>query len=647
MNYIRIFCILFFLSISLFAHTQELSTKSGKAEKSFQKATTEYQLQNYTEAIQYLRQALKQDNRFIEAFLLMGDIYYDQDSLQKAVEWYRKAISVDENAYPDIYFLLGKLEYETGQYHQAKDHLNKYSRIDKIPDKNRTAMLDLLERCDFALFSINNPVSFNPVNLGDSINSVNDEYINALTLDNQQLYLTVKMAKDLSNNMFPDEDFYLSQATGTAWGRVREIGYPVNTPGNEGALNISPDGRYLFFVACHREDGYGSCDIYISRRINDKWTMPKNLGPTINSSSWESHPSLSSDGRTLYFSSTREGGKGKSDIWKSTFLPSGRWSTPENLGDTINTPDEEMAPFIHPDDNTLYFSSKGHIGMGGLDLFISRKESSGHWAKPLNLGYPINTFADEINIVVESSAEKAYFSSDKLGGKGKNDIYSFLLYPEIKPSKVTYLKGIVYDQRSEKRLGTAFELINLEDGHVVVESFSDPFTGEFLVCLPTKKDYALNVSCDDYLFYSENFTMTGENPVTDPYLINIPLNPIKEGEIVILKNIFFETDSYLLKEQSFVEMKKIESFLIDNPAVVIEIRGHTDNVGTEEYNVVLSLNRAKAVYDFLIERGISPGRLSYNGYGFSMPLDTNETEEGRSMNRRTEFRVVGIGFKKN
>ncbi|MCK5838842.1 MAG: PD40 domain-containing protein, partial [Bacteroidales bacterium] len=530
-----------------------------------------------------------------------------------------------------------------GLYHQAQDHLNKYSRINNIPDQNRTAMLDLLERCDFALFSINNPVSFNPVNLGDSINSVYDEYINALTLDDQQLYLTVKKAKHPDNDeLYPDEDFYLSQAAGTAWGRVSEVGYPVNTPGNEGALNISPDGRYLFFVACHREDGYGSCDIYISRRINDKWTMPKNLGPIINSSSWESQPGLSSDGRTLYFSSTREGGKGKSDIWESTFLQSGKWSPPENLGDTINTPGEEMSPFIHPDDNTLYFSSNGHIGMGGLDLFISRKDSSGHWAEPLNLGYPINTFADEINIIVASGAEKAYFSSDKLGGKGKNDIYSFLLDPKIKPSKVTYLKGIVYDQRSEKRLEAAFELINLENGHVVVESFSDPFTGEFLVCLPTKNDYALNVSCDNYLFYSENFTMTGENPVTDPYLINIPLNRIKEGEIVILKNIFFETDSYLLKEQSFVEIRKIESFLIDNPGIVIEIRGHTDNVGAEDHNAVLSLNRAKAVYDFLIERGISPDRLSYNGYGFSVPSDTNDTEEGRSINRRTEFRVLRI-----
>jgi outer membrane protein OmpA-like peptidoglycan-associated protein len=419
------------------------------------------------------------------------------------------------------------------------------------------------------------------------------------------------------------------------------LGPPINTHGNEGALNISPDRNYLFFAACNREDGYGSCDIYWSKRTGTGWTPPENLGEVVNSPQWDSQPSFSSDGKTLYFASKRPGGKGSSDIWQSQLNGDGQWTTPVNLGDSVNTRMEEMAPFIHPDDQTLYFSSKGHPGLGGFDLYFSRKNILGEWSRPVNLGYPINTHADEITLVVNAVGNLAYISSDKFGGKGRQDIYKFPLYKEARPMLTNYFKGIVYDIESGKKLAARFELIDLVSAKTCAEAWSDKETGAFLLVLPSEKNYALNVSKEGYLFYSDNFFLTGINSQAKPFLKNIPLKPIKIGEVVILKNIFFDTDKYILKAESYAELQKLLGLLRKNPKLKIEINGHTDNIGSAEHNLELSKNRANAVYEFLIQYDIDKTRLSYSGFGYTRPIDVNTTESGRANNRRTEFKVIG------
>ena len=353
---------------------------------------------------------------------------------------------------------------------------------------------------------------------------------------------------DQSNEF--EEDFFYCDRLDTGWHKAVNLGPPINTHGNEGALCISPDGKMIFFAACNRPDSYGSCDIYWSRKEGNHWTVPENLGPVVNSPAWDSQPSFSSDGKTLYFASKRQGGKGSSDIWKTELQPDGQWTEPVNLGDSINTKAEEMAPFIHPDNQTLYFSSRGHPGMGGLDLFYSRKDANGNWTRPVNLGYPINTSADEITLVVNANGDVAYISSDKLGGKGRQDIYSFKLYENARPHKTTYFKGIVYNKETGQRLEARFELTDLETGRTVVQSSSDAITGEFLLSFPVDKNYALNVSKEGYLFYSDNFLLEGDNTQAKPFVKNIPLQEIKVGETVILKNIFFDTDKYDLKEES-------------------------------------------------------------------------------------------------
>jgi len=622
-----------------------LSTSSKKAQKLYHQAYEFYKLRDYTQAVSLLKKAIEADANFAEAYALYGDISAEQRDMEDAIASYSMAVQLNPDLDYNLYVILGNLELLTGRYEEAKRDYLKYLSYNRGPSNRRWQTEENLLRCDFGIEMMTYPVPFDPVNLGDSINTVHDEYINAISSDKQTLYFTRRLptaAIVSSGSDAVEEDFFISYLNrDTTWAPALNLGPPINTRGNEGAISISPDGQLLFFAACQRDDGYGSCDIYWSWKMGDRWSNPRNLGQTVNSETWDSQPSFSSDGKTLYFASKRSGGKGSSDIWKSILLPNGDWTIPENLGDSVNTPGEEQNPFIHPDDQTLYFASKGHRVMGGLDLFYCRKTPDGKWKKPVNLGYPINTYADEITLVVNSTGEVAYISSDKFGGKGRQDIYSFPLYKDAQPNPVTYLKGTVYDKESGNKLQAYFELTDLDRNVVAVQSVSDPIDGSFLVCLPTNRDYALNVSREGYLFYSDNFLLTGIRDQAKPFLKNIPLQPIRVGETVVLKNIYFDTDKYDLKPISYTELEKLLLLLQANPALKIEISGHTDNRGTEDHNVELSKNRAKAVFDYLVTNDIEANRLTFEGYGLSRPIDTNETDEGRANNRRTEFRIVG------
>ncbi|MFZ4523673.1 MAG: OmpA family protein [Bacteroidales bacterium] len=634
----------FLLSGAGFSQGQRLSTQNKKAEKWFYTAIDHYQGKFFENAISDIKKAIEQDPYFTEAYILQGDILADDFQYEKAVESYESAIKTNNQFSPSLYYVLASMQLKVGRYADSKLNFYRLLESEQIPEPKRKLAEKGLNACEFALKSMENPVPFSPVNMGDSINSAFDEFINAITTDGELLYFTRKVprnAQTIDQSQEFEEDFYVAHNAGASWARALNIGPPVNSHGNEGALNISPDGKYIFFAACSRNDGYGSCDIYWARRNGAKWSVPVNLGDVVNSPQWDSQPSFSSDGKSLFFASKRPGGKGSSDIWKTELLSDGQWSQPVNLGDSVNTRVEEMAPFIHPDDQTLYFSSKGHMGLGGYDLFYCRKDMHGEWRKPVNLGYPINTHADEITLVVNTKGDLAYISSDIPGGKGRQDIYQFPLYQQARPLLTTYFKGIVYDEETKAKLEARFELIDLATSKSSAEAWSDPVTGGFLLVLPTEKNYALNVSKDGYLFYSDNFLLTGSNSEAKPFIKNIPLKPIKIGEAVILKNIFFDTDKYVLKDESLAELQKLVALLQKNPRLKIELNGHTDNVGSTEHNIELSGNRAKAVYEFLIQHAVESSRLSFQGYGFSQPIDVNTTESGRANNRRTEFKVVG------
>jgi outer membrane protein OmpA-like peptidoglycan-associated protein/tetratricopeptide (TPR) repeat protein len=628
----------------LFGQEGRLSTQDKKAEKYFYLAVDSYQANNPEKALTEVDKAIQQDITFTEAYILKGDLLAELNRTSEAIASYEAAFRTNNPVSSGLYAVLAGAQLSIGEYAASAGNYRRFLESDRIPEQRRVQAVKGLKSAEFGAFHVAHPVPFEPENMGDSINTIYDEFINAVTADDASLYFTrhnPRNEQTANQRMAFEEDFYRSTMNDGVWLKAINLGPPVNSHGNEGALSLSPDGKYLFFAGCNREDGFGRCDIYWAKKEGAGWTVPENLGERVNSAAWESQPSFSADGKTLYFSSNRPGGRGASDIWMTELSDNGNWSIPVNLGDSINTPAEEMAPFIHPDDKTLYFSSRGHQGMGGADLFVSRKAQAGGWMKPTNLGYPINTHADEITLVVSAKGDLAYVSSDKYGGKGKQDVYRFPLYEEIRPLLTTYFKGIVFDSETKKKLSARFELIDISTALSVASATSDPVTGEFLLVLPTEREYALNVSTDGYLFYSDHFSLTGSNTKISPFIRNVALKPIRIGESVILKNIFFDTDQFTLKPESVAELDRLVTLLLKNPGLTIEISGHTDNVGGEQHNLTLSTNRANAVYQYLTGHGVPAARLSFKGYGLSKPVDTNATEQGRANNRRTEFKVTG------
>ena len=641
----NILIIIFLSTTTLFSQDGvKLSTKSKKAIRYYEAATKFYDNYNNLSCIEEAKKAIAEDPQFIEAYFLIASTFSDMKESEDAIDYYQKAIAIDEDYYPGAYYLLAGLQLSVGKYAEAGDNFRKFLQFKGESPLKRKGAEKGLEVVNFALYQIEHPVPFDMKNMGENINSANDEYLPAITADEQTLIITVRRPKDaqtISQATKLEEDFYISNQNNGVWTKAEPIGPPLNTHGNEGAQCISPDGQYIYFTACNRDDGLGSCDIYFSKKTGNGWTTPVNLGSPVNTSAWESQPSISADGKNLYFASSRENGKGGMDIWKCIMNENGSFGNPINLGDSINTRYNEMSPFIHPDNQTLYFSSDGMLGMGGKDIYFSRKNKDGIWTKPVNIGYPINTYADEINLLVNAKGNLAYFSSDKPGGYGKYDLYSFELYKEARPQMVSYMKGKVFDAESLRKLDAGFEVINLENGEVVAQSKANAISGEFLVCLPVGKNYAINASKEGYLFYSDNISLEGIHSEVKPYLKDIPMKPIKVGEVVVLRNIFFETDKYDLKNESKVELDKLTNLLKKNPLLKIEISGHTDNVGNEKYNLTLSENRARIVSEYLTTNGIAKTRLSFKGYGMSKAVDNNNTEEGRANNRRTEFKVTG------
>ncbi len=623
---------------------RELSTTNNRARRAFEDAVQKYNMRDIDSAAESFRDAVRIDPGFIEAYIVMGEMFQSAERYQDAIEAYQRAIDINPDFYPSVLYQFAESAMAIGKYERAGEKLQVFLHYDAIPESTRQRAENMLSRSEFGMKAMANPVPFEPVNLGTAINSRHDEYAPTLTADEQTLVFTRKKPREDAAYLHLGreyEDFYVSYRENDHWTPAVNLGPPINTQFNEGAQSISADGMHLYFTACNRPDGMGSCDIYYARRIDDGWSRPVNLGPPVNTSSWDSQPSISPDGRTLYFVSNRRGNYGRMDIWMSVRNNDGKWSEPQNLGPVINTRGREMSPFIHPDNRTLFFASDGHMGMGGMDLFYTVKGENGEWQEPVNLGYPINTYADEISLVVGASGKEAYFASEQPGGEGGSDLYFFELYEEARPQMVTYMKGFVFDAISNQRLRAAFELIDLESEEILVQSFSRETTGEFLIPIPVRRNLALNVWRDGYLFFSENFSFDDVRTGIDPHIYDIPLQPIREGESVVLRNVFYEFDSHELLDESIVELRRLYNFLEQNPNIKIEISGHTDSTGSFSYNKTLSENRALSVYNYLHEQGIDKSRLSYAGYADSQPVATNETEEGRAKNRRTEFKITG------
>jgi len=622
--------------------SQGLHTSSSKALKAYNDGLSSYDYLDYPTAEKYFKQAIAIDKNFYEAYIMMGDVMAKQNKNFEASLNYKAAVKIDSLFFKPVLFNLAKAEMMSGDYFNALVHFNAYLAQEGMSAKNRAFAVKNVKNCEFAVKAIKKPVPFEPVNLGPGINTVDDEYWPSITADGQTLMFT-RQPNPVTNPGFAgivQEDFYISYFTNNTWQRAFNAGAPLNTSQNEGAQTLSSNGSYMYFTACNRPGGIGNCDIYFSAFKDGKWTEPSNLGLPVNTKHWESTPSISADGKTLFFSSSRPGGFGGKDIWMSTLNEKNQWTEPVNLGSNINTEGDEISPFIHFDGKTLYFASDGLVGMGGMDLFVTRLKEDNTWSVPQNLGYPINTFNDEMGLIIESGGQKAYFSSIRDKSKGK-DIFSFNLYEAARPNPVSYMKGKVFDKETGKLLMAEYELINLSTGKIMMKNVTDD-SGNFLVCLPSGYNYGINVTKPGYLFYSENFMFEGMHTASEPYIKRIILNPAKVGAKMQLSNVFYEVDSWQLKMESLSELDNLVALLLENKNLAMEIGGYTDSTGSDQYNKTLSQKRALSVVNYLIKKGISADRLKSIGYGNTAPLGDNVTSEGRKLNRRTEARIIEV-----
>lgn len=520
--------LLLIISCLLFRHSfsqpYDPEKVSKKAVQLFNQAYERAQDGNYANALGFLLEAIKADDKYADAYLALGNIYGKLKNYRSSTEYYEKAFAIDSN-----YTLQDKLPYSVnlagmGEFEKALVAINDL--LMKKPPKNPVTLENAQKRkrsYEFAVtYAKNNPEKnyvFAPQNMGDSINSSESEYFPCLTIDGKQLAFTRKL------NGKNEDFFYSSKTTSGNWNMSKPMEGNVNTEQSEGAQNISQDGQWLVFTGCYRPDGFGGCDLYISYKSETGWSEAINLGGKINSDQWEAQPCLSPDKRELYFVSRRFGGYGGSDIYVSRMQANGKWGDPENLGPDINTPADEQCPFIHADNQTLYFTSGFWPGYGDEDLFYVRKQPDGSWSKPVNLGYPVNTIDREGTLFIAADGKTAYYASDRNDSKGGLDIYSFELRENIRPYKTLWVKGKVFDKKTNKGLPSTVELIDLGNKQPLTKVQTSE-TGDYLITIPVGKDYIFNVNHRGYLFYSDNFFMN--NKATDSvYEKNIGLQPLE------------------------------------------------------------------------------------------------------------------------
>ena len=661
MNRLILFVISFFLLNSFSSQSALYSSYNKKAIKLYEKAIECYQdispfsgRGNLKGAEEYLLKSLAKDSTFSEAYILLSQVKVKMGDINSAIFYKEKMMTVNPIIPLVEYFYLAGMHMAIGSYEKCLKNAVRYKNS-PLADQRYIGRIDkMIENCEFAIEAIKNPVDFNPINLGSSINSELPEYFPSITADDST-FLFTRRVNDLSAPGGRQEEIFVSKKTpNNHWSNSSLVSNAINSKYNEGAPTFSPDGQYIIFVGCETgakgdyeygddRKGHGSCDLFYSQNNGTNWSKPVNLGSKINSKHWETQPSFSSDGKTLYFIrgmtyDRQRRNPDNQDIYVTTITEDGQWSKPEKLPPNINSPHREESVQIHPDGKTLYFSSNGHPGMGGMDLYMSRKLDDNTWSDPINLGYPLNTYKNDISILISPKGDKGYFSSDREGGYGDLDLYSFNVDKKFKPLPITFIKGKIIDAESKLPLFAFFQLTDLKKGNIISQMQSKLENGEFLITVPKNIDFALHAEKEGYMFYSRNIYRDNLSLSKDGFLI-IELEKVKPGTF-ILENIFFEKSKSSLKKSSLVELNKVLKLMQINPDLKIQISGHTDSDGDDDFNLELSINRAKSVVNWLIENNIDQNRLSFKGYGETRPIEENNSIANKAKNRRTELTII-------
>ena len=615
-----------------------LSTKNKKAIELYVEADNYRVRGQFNQAISLLQQAIEKDKNFSEAYFRLGVTFKMMRDLDRSTKSYEAGLylTVDQKKQKGYFFELGDNYLQVGNYEKARDFLTRYLDSEML-NRVKVDQAALWKRtAEYAIKNKRNISGFVPRPLGDTVNCFPMQYFPVLTADEQELIFTRRLGESNED----DEDLVITKKDSLGhWQKPESISPNVNSEFNEGTCSISADGRQLIFTSCLGRKGFGNCDLFQSLKVGGIWSQPLNMGPQINSAAWESQPSLSADGRVLYFLSDRKGGLGNRDIYVSHQIEPNKWTKAENLGPKINTSYDEISPFVHANGRTLFFAANGRLGFGGYDLFRSEKEN-GEWQEPINFGYPVNNHEDQFSLFITADGKRGYYSHEEGSKNTSGKIYEITVPEELQIKfRSNYVKGKVRDRKSGLPLNARIELYNVVTNELVSFVNSDSITGEYLMVLTQGSEYGLFVSKKDYVFQSLNFNYQSEINI-EPVVVNVFLDRVTVGAISVLKNIFFEFDKYDLQDKSKTELEKMVRFLTENPLIKIEIGGHTDNDGSPAYNLKLSQNRAQSVASYLVQYGIDIKRISQKGYGADRPIQPNDSEENKQANRRIEFKIL-------
>lgn len=615
--------------------------KNAKLQDRYQFALSMLEGENYQAAEVMFKEIIQADPNYMDPYIALAHIYKQRKDYKKAAKYLEAVLQTSPLVCTDCHYDYAEVLAGLGDFSKALKHINAYLAQENLREELREEAEKLQKNYQFAVnyaqkhkTSLSN-YKFYPRNMGANVNSIYSEYFPTLNFDATKIYFTRRLQhrnEDFFESILDEED--------STWSKAHPLPGSVNTELNEGTQSVSLDEQWLAFTGCDFPEGLGSCDIYFSIKKRNRWGRPFNLGKKVNSEFWESQPAFSPDKRALYFAARLPDGLGGSDIYVSYLSDDGEWSYPQNLGPVINTPGDESSPFVHSDNQTLYFTSNGHQGYGGMDIFMARRDQKGKWGNVTNLGYPINTVENENCLFITSDGRTAYYASDRSDSYGGLDIYTFQLRDEIRPQETFWVHLSLYGKDKGKILPSSLSVIDMEYNAIPIKPLLNP-DSTYLMSLVAGRKYFVAAQSKGYFYnYEISYRKTNDTPLVRER--KLYLDPLKMGASMTMKNIFFDFDQYVLKANSIPELNTLLEFLKLNNTVSIRLEGHTDNVGDPQHNKELSERRAGAVFEFLANRGVDPRRMQVAGFGSEKPAASNATEQGRATNRRTEIVITGM-----
>lgn len=630
------------LILFLWTHTQVHSQHL----EVYNQAMQQFNTGNFDKAIEQLKESVNINNSFQDGWYYLGMAFMYTKQFPEAIYSFQRLENVNRRYNPWFYYETCQAYLETGKLKEAEAAIRKYLEYSRKGPKYTNLEHMGRNRLEYALKSTiirsQPPTMAEPLAV-DAVNSISGDYTPQVSPTGTRLYFTSvrkggfdRMDDSTKVNNW-GEDVYISELDSTGlWSSPQLLPPPINSINDDFGSAFTGDGQTMVYVRCGDKEGVGNCDLYITQLVGTEWSDPVNMGNVVNSDDWDSQPTMSSDGNRIIFTSARKGGYGGSDLYMTEKNHLGDWGIPQNLGSTVNTPLNDSSPYLAPDGKTLYYASNGHPGFGGTDIFYCIFDN-GKWAKPINVGAPLNSAGDDTNFSI-SALGTAYFASSRLDA-ANYDIFQVELPDELKPKPTVVIQGIVANSRTTEPIGALVLIEDINTGELIAINKSNSSSGEYLIVLPAGRNYSVSASSKGFFFYSQSFEIPKDTSYQE-ITMDIALEPIEKGTKVVLNNIFFESGRAELKPISYVELNKAVDLLEANATMVVEIGGHTDDVGSDDLNLKLSQDRAAAVMNYLVLAGIDAARLQAKGYGETQPIADNTEESGRAKNRRTEFEIL-------